>query len=178
MLQPKLIESISNTFVAFVTCGWAHTIAVTIEGNILGFGTNTSGELAIGNSGLVNDYIKMPTLLSVPERMVGAACGANFTMLIGESNKVYASGKNTSGFVFSCSLFLILKLSANDFVDNSDWETQRIEHTGKLLKSWRTLKLPTSSFADSTHFSSPNAGKFSLLERTIVEKVVKDTPDK
>ncbi len=83
--------------VAFVACGGDHTLALTINGNVIAFGVNNGGQLGTGN----NHYQPTPERLTcaalVGVRIVGCAAGARFTQLVSDDGRVFATGYNDHG---------------------------------------------------------------------------------
>ncbi|GAB4840507.1 hypothetical protein Ancab_021276 [Ancistrocladus abbreviatus] len=80
--------------------GPGHSIAVTSSGAVYSFGSNSSGQLGHGTTqeGTTADEYH-PRLIRSLEgiRIIQAAVGASRTMLISDSGKVYAFGKESFG---------------------------------------------------------------------------------
>ena len=83
--------------VVFVACGGFHTVALTSDGGVIGFGNNSFGQLGTGN----NDDQPTPERLAcaalVGVRIVGCAAGARFTQLVSDDGRVFATGHNGHG---------------------------------------------------------------------------------
>ena len=82
--------------VVFVACGSAHTVALTSDGGVIAFGSNTNGQLGMGN----DDYRQTtPERLDLLEdvRIMCCAAGDHFTQLVSNDGHVFAMGKNNVG---------------------------------------------------------------------------------
>jgi hypothetical protein len=83
--------------VVFVACGAGHTVALTSDGGVIVFGYNGCGQLGTGN----NDDQPTPERLACAAlagvRIVGCAVGANFTQLVSDDGRVFATGLNDHG---------------------------------------------------------------------------------
>ena len=83
--------------VVFVACGWGHTVALTSDGGVIVFGSNSFGQLGTGN----NDGQPTPERLAcgalVGVRIVGCATGALFMQLVSDDGRVFAMGYNDRG---------------------------------------------------------------------------------
>ncbi|KAE9602868.1 hypothetical protein Lal_00049439 [Lupinus albus] len=75
--------------------GPGHSIAVTSKGVVYSFGSNSSGQL--GNDTTEEYWQPRPIRALQGIRIIQAAAGARRTMLISDSGKVYAFGKNSFG---------------------------------------------------------------------------------
>ncbi|XP_022891416.1 ultraviolet-B receptor UVR8-like [Olea europaea var. sylvestris] len=75
--------------------GPGHSIAVTSKGAVYSFGSNNTGQLGHGTT----DEESRPRLIRSLQgiRIIQASAGAGQTMLISDTGKVYAFGKNSFG---------------------------------------------------------------------------------
>ncbi|XP_073306820.1 ultraviolet-B receptor UVR8-like [Primulina huaijiensis] len=75
--------------------GPGHSIVVTSKGAVYSFGSNSSGQLGHGT---MNEDARPHLIRSLQGiRIIHAAAGADRTMLISETGRVYASGKDSFG---------------------------------------------------------------------------------
>ncbi|KAK1271389.1 Ultraviolet-B receptor UVR8 [Acorus gramineus] len=77
--------------------GPGHSIAVTSNGTVFSFGSNSSGQL--GHGTLEEEWRPRPIRSLQGIRIIQAAAGAGRTMLISDSGRVYAFGKDSFGEV-------------------------------------------------------------------------------
>ncbi|KAH7282272.1 hypothetical protein KP509_35G022800 [Ceratopteris richardii] len=75
--------------------GPGHSVVVTSLGKVYTFGNNSSGQLGIGNFNSESRPVFLRSLQGI--RIVQAAAGVSRTMLISDTGKVYAFGKDTYG---------------------------------------------------------------------------------
>ncbi|GAB2277068.1 hypothetical protein Dimus_011776 [Dionaea muscipula] len=96
VLQPKLIDALSNTNIELVACGEYHTCAVTLSGELYTWGDGTSGRLGHGND--VSRW--------VPRRVNGPldgihvsyiSCGTWHTAVVTSSGQLFTFGDGTFG---------------------------------------------------------------------------------
>ena len=86
------------TDIIAIAAGNQHSIALSGDGHVLSWGSNTYGQL--GNGSLEKSYIPVYVLndQNEPFEHVSAiACGANHSFLVTEDNQLWAWGKNESG---------------------------------------------------------------------------------
>ncbi|KAH7681525.1 Regulator of chromosome condensation 1/beta-lactamase-inhibitor protein II [Dioscorea alata] len=75
--------------------GPGHSVAVTSKGEVYTFGSNSLGQL--GHGTLVDEWKPRPVRSLQGIKIVQAAVGASRTMLISDTGRVYAFGKDTFG---------------------------------------------------------------------------------
>ena len=92
-----------------VACGEAHTVALTEEGKIWGWGMSMYGQLGLGFSGdsfepgvgmsksRVNQPTEMTSYFPPDVKVSKIHCGAMFTLFITENEELYGCGINDLG---------------------------------------------------------------------------------
>lgn len=94
--QPKIIEAFSNDKIEMVAAGSSHSAAVNSKGEVYVWGNGIYGQIGHGKRENCNDRpVLIDTLLS--EKIIIVACGANHTMVLTDSGKVFAWGAGTYG---------------------------------------------------------------------------------
>ncbi|GFY45525.1 x-linked retinitis pigmentosa GTPase regulator homolog [Trichonephila inaurata madagascariensis] len=97
-LLPNLvnISSIDDAIVQ-LSCGSHHALLVTASGKIFSWGRNSEGQIGNGT----RKEQKIPSLIvSLKDKnIVHAACGADFSVAIDSSGKIYGWGQNDGGQV-------------------------------------------------------------------------------
>ena len=75
--------------------GKMHSIFIDVDGNIHATGNNNMGQLCLGD----DEPVVIPVQIDLPndERAVSAAVGAEFTLIVTKSGRVYGCGSNKVG---------------------------------------------------------------------------------
>ena len=78
-----------------VVGGGAHTLATTSSGGLLAWGSNSAGQLGLGDGG----DILVPTSVTLPQGLVVAdmAAGWDFSVLVDTEGNVWTCGSNAWG---------------------------------------------------------------------------------
>ena len=94
--KPEMLEKIS--------CGEAHSIALTNKGTVYSWGFGSNGQLGLGfcedsfepGTGLSKSRIFTPHLIKemTDEKIIEVKCGKTFSMFINDKNELYACGVN------------------------------------------------------------------------------------
>lgn len=83
--------------ISSVSCGYAHTMAITVNQNLLGWGCNKSFQLGLGE--------KAPNFISVPAPIPGlynvrqVECGSEHTVALLHNDDVYTWGQGDGGLL-------------------------------------------------------------------------------
>ena len=87
---PRRIACLAENTVKSVTCGDTHTLAVLNDGRLFSFGRNQNGQLGNGTS---DDCLEARMVSNLAaETVTGAACGAEHSVCVTASGKVYSWG--------------------------------------------------------------------------------------
>ncbi|XP_012270806.1 uncharacterized protein LOC105694570 [Orussus abietinus] len=86
---PTLVTALLGVVIKHVSAGHAHTIALSAEGYVYGFGSNIFGQLGNGNNMKSSVPIKISLL---PEKISLIATGYFHNLAISETNKLYTWG--------------------------------------------------------------------------------------
>ena len=93
---PRLVKSLGTLKVTAVGAGMYHSLALTANGQLFTWGSNSKGQLGLGSQ---FDKKFSPTLVDclagVP--LGGLACGANHSLVVTVSGAVFAWGSNSHG---------------------------------------------------------------------------------
>ncbi|KAF6157553.1 hypothetical protein GIB67_004491 [Kingdonia uniflora] len=92
-------EACSRREKSHAIAGPGHSIAVTSNGGVFSFGSNSAGQLGHGN--LEEEFVGRPRPIRSLQgiRIIQAAAGAGRTMLISDAGRVFAFGKDSFGEV-------------------------------------------------------------------------------
>lgn len=94
--KPRVIESLKHYTVVQASCGKAHTLVLTAEGILFGFGGNKMAQLGQGHQ---KPVVAKPVQIVHPnnKKIIKTACGAEFSMFIDENNLLYSFGRPEHG---------------------------------------------------------------------------------
>jgi len=94
--RPKVIESLKTYTVVQASCGKAHSLVLTAEGILFGFGDNKMSQLGQGHQ---KPVMPKPVQIVHPgnKKIIKSACGAEFSMFIDENNLLYSFGRPEHG---------------------------------------------------------------------------------
>jgi alpha-tubulin suppressor-like RCC1 family protein len=89
--RPVHVSMLSN--VVAIAAGDAHSLALTSDGHVFSWGTNTNGQLGLGDSGTGTDRI-VPTEITGLSNIVAIAAGDTDSFAVTSGGQVYAWGQN------------------------------------------------------------------------------------
>ncbi|RQM30078.1 hypothetical protein B5M09_009358, partial [Aphanomyces astaci] len=92
-LHPTRVDLFEGIPVSHVSCGREHTMVVTADNRVYGFGWGEAGRLGTGESG----KCLVPTQLTDVPPVVKVACGREHTLLLCASGQVLACGAGYGG---------------------------------------------------------------------------------
>ncbi|KAJ9577236.1 hypothetical protein L9F63_006210 [Diploptera punctata] len=90
----KKINSLSSHHVTQISCGWDSSLAVTKDGELFVWGSNTYGQLGIPKSKV--QYSNIPIKIDVPE-ITSVSSGLRHTVMITKDGKVLVCGNGRKG---------------------------------------------------------------------------------
>ena len=88
------IPELGNARVVDVACGLLHTLFLTDQGQVYGWGQNMNGELALGD---VLEFAHEPTLISSLHDIRHIACGAMHSCAVTADGRLVTFGSNHAG---------------------------------------------------------------------------------
>ncbi|KAJ8476942.1 hypothetical protein OPV22_020669 [Ensete ventricosum] len=94
-LSPHLLEALKDSCISQISGGWRHTMALTSDGRLYGWGWNKFGQLGVGD----NDDHCSPVQVKLPEeqKVQQISCGWRHTLALTERGNVFSWGRGTSG---------------------------------------------------------------------------------
>ncbi|XP_071722519.1 ultraviolet-B receptor UVR8-like [Rutidosis leptorrhynchoides] len=94
-LVPHKLEALQGSFIAQISGGWRHTMALTSDGKLYGWGWNKFGQVGVG------DYVDhcSPVQVKFPgeQKVVQISCGWRHTVAVTERQNVFSWGRGTNG---------------------------------------------------------------------------------
>ncbi|CAA0839519.1 Ultraviolet-B receptor UVR8 [Striga hermonthica] len=94
-LIPHKLEALSESCISQVSGGWRHTMAVTSDGKLYGWGWNKFGQVGAGDS---LDHCS-PVQVKFPQdqKVVKISCGWRHTLAVTNRQNVFSWGRGTNG---------------------------------------------------------------------------------
>ncbi|KDP29458.1 hypothetical protein JCGZ_19287 [Jatropha curcas] len=94
-LIPHQLEALRDSFISQVSGGWRHTMAVTSDGKLYGWGWNKFGQIGVGDN---VDHCS-PVIVKFPhdQKVIKISCGWRHTLAVTERQNVFSWGRGTSG---------------------------------------------------------------------------------
>ncbi|URD76716.1 Regulator of chromosome condensation (RCC1) repeat [Musa troglodytarum] len=94
-LSPQWLEALKDSCISQISGGWRHTMALTSDGRLYGWGWNKFGQLGIAD----NDDHCSPVQVNFPEeqKVKQISCGWRHTLALTERGNVFSWGRGTSG---------------------------------------------------------------------------------
>ncbi|KZV38592.1 hypothetical protein F511_09343 [Dorcoceras hygrometricum] len=94
-LVPHKLESLSGSSISQISGGWRHTMAVTTDGTLYGWGWNKFGQVGVGNN--VDHCSPVQVKFLLDQKVVNIACGWRHTLAVTEGQNVFSWGRGTNG---------------------------------------------------------------------------------
>ena len=96
--KPTLVTNTDLSGIKSVSCGYEHTLALTIDEKVFAFGENENGQLGINS---YNDKITPTYSQDISgnhiNNIVSISSGHSFSLLLSKFGKVFSTGDNTYG---------------------------------------------------------------------------------
>ncbi|KAK9167423.1 hypothetical protein Scep_002614 [Stephania cephalantha] len=94
-LIPHPLEALQNSIISQVSGGWRHTMALTSDGKLYGWGWNKFGQVGAGDNA---DHCS-PVQVEFPDgqKVVQISCGWRHTLAVTERQNVFSWGRGTNG---------------------------------------------------------------------------------
>uniref|UniRef100_J3LY24 RCC1-like domain-containing protein n=1 Tax=Oryza brachyantha TaxID=4533 RepID=J3LY24_ORYBR len=94
-LVPHELEALKDSSISQISGGWRHTMALTSDGKLYGWGWNKFGQVGVGDTA---DHC-FPVQVKFPEeqKVAQVACGWRHTLAFTEKKNVFSWGRGTSG---------------------------------------------------------------------------------
>ncbi|XP_053604119.1 probable E3 ubiquitin-protein ligase HERC4 isoform X3 [Plodia interpunctella] len=93
---PSVVKGLATKHVVQIACGFYHSVALTMNGDLFSWGANSYGQCGLGT--MTNKEMKpqqITSLFGVPLALI--ACGSNHTFVLSKSGAVFGWGKNSHG---------------------------------------------------------------------------------
>eukprot|EP01083_Nonionella_stella_P202121 738710_1 len=94
-IAPDITDNINEQIIDIQSSS-KHTLFLTINGNVYGYGNNESGQLGLGKN-INRSHIDTPTLISFEYKIKAIACGELHSLFINEHGTLLVCGYNYCG---------------------------------------------------------------------------------
>ncbi|XP_036149418.1 uncharacterized protein LOC105829672 isoform X2 [Monomorium pharaonis] len=85
---PSLVKALLGVVVCHISAGYAHTLALSVDGVVYAFGCNVLGQLGTGD----NAKSSIPTKVSLPDGITLISTGYFHNLAVSNANKLYIWG--------------------------------------------------------------------------------------
>ncbi|EEF39472.1 ultraviolet-B receptor UVR8 [Ricinus communis] len=94
-LIPHQLEALQGSFISQISGGWRHTMAVTSDGKLYGWGWNKFGQVGVGDN--VDRSSPVQVKLPLEQKVILISCGWRHTLAVTERQNVFSWGRGTNG---------------------------------------------------------------------------------
>ncbi|ONI14366.1 hypothetical protein PRUPE_4G277200 [Prunus persica] len=94
-LVPHKLEALSNNFICETAGGWRHTMALTSDGKLYGWGWNKFGQVGVGDN--IDHCSPVQVKFPHDQKVVQITCGWRHTLAVTERQNVFSWGRGTNG---------------------------------------------------------------------------------
>mmetsp|Transcript_6640 Transcript_6640/g.6491 ORF Transcript_6640/g.6491 Transcript_6640/m.6491 type:complete len:569 (+) Transcript_6640:716-2422(+) len=102
---PKQIETLKKTKISYIACGDSHSMAVTVNGELYGWGAAACGQLGIEDTAYLpkdqeeSPYEPLPRLITELKGKIvtSVACGEAHTLVLTDRGVLYSFGASSCG---------------------------------------------------------------------------------
>ncbi|KAE7997572.1 hypothetical protein FH972_002195 [Carpinus fangiana] len=94
-LVPHKLEALCDNHISQISGGWRHTMALTSDGKLYGWGWNKFGQVGVGDN---VDHCS-PGQVKFPheQKVIQISCGWRHTLAVSERQNVFSWGRGTNG---------------------------------------------------------------------------------
>ncbi|XP_057496040.1 ultraviolet-B receptor UVR8-like isoform X2 [Actinidia eriantha] len=94
-LIPHRLEALHGNFISQISGGWRHTMALTSDGKLYGWGWNKFGQVGVGDN--VDHCSPVQVRFPHEQKAVQISCGWRHTLAVTERHNVFSWGRGTNG---------------------------------------------------------------------------------
>lgn len=94
-LIPHKLEALHEENISQISGGWRHTMAVTSDGKLYGWGWNKFGQVGVGDN--IDHCSPVQVKLPHEQKVVQISCGWRHTLAVTEKQNVFSWGRGTNG---------------------------------------------------------------------------------
>ncbi|XP_010269039.1 PREDICTED: ultraviolet-B receptor UVR8-like isoform X1 [Nelumbo nucifera] len=94
-LIPHQLESLRDDFISQISGGWRHTMALTSDGRLFGWGWNKFGQVGVGDN--VDHCSPVQVKFPDDQKVVQISCGWRHTLAVTKRQNLFSWGRGTNG---------------------------------------------------------------------------------
>lgn len=94
-LTPHKVEALRDSYISLISGGWRHTMALTSDGNLYGWGWNKFGQVGVGDN--IDHCSPVQVKFPHEQKVVQISCGWRHTLAVTERQNVFSWGRGTNG---------------------------------------------------------------------------------
>ncbi|XP_050205495.1 ultraviolet-B receptor UVR8 [Mercurialis annua] len=94
-LIPHQLEALAGSSISQISGGWRHTMAVTSDGKLYGWGWNKFGQVGVGDN--VDHCSPVQVKFPHEQKVTRISCGWRHTLAVTENQNVFSWGRGTNG---------------------------------------------------------------------------------
>nr|XP_027077442.1 ultraviolet-B receptor UVR8-like isoform X1 [Coffea arabica] len=94
-LVPHKLNALSKSFISQISGGWRHTMAMTADGKLYGWGWNKFGQVGVGDN--IDHCSPVQVRFPLDQKVVQISCGWRHTLAVTERQNVFSWGRGTNG---------------------------------------------------------------------------------
>ncbi|XP_038694554.1 ultraviolet-B receptor UVR8-like isoform X2 [Tripterygium wilfordii] len=94
-LVPHKLEALRGSFISQIAGGWRHTMALTADGKLYGWGWNKFGQVGVGDN--VDHCSPVHVTFPHEQKIVQVSCGWRHTLAITVRQNVFSWGRGING---------------------------------------------------------------------------------
>ncbi|RVX21428.1 Ultraviolet-B receptor UVR8 [Vitis vinifera] len=94
-LTPHKLEALQENLISEISGGWRHTMALTSDGKLYGWGWNKFGQVGVGDN--VDHCSPVQVKFPHEQKVVHISCGWRHTLAVTERQNVFSWGRGTNG---------------------------------------------------------------------------------
>ena len=88
-----MICCLKEEFIKEICCGYAHTLAITMHGQVYSWGTNESCQLGLGPK--APKYVRKPKLIAALSQVVKVSAGNEHSVAINKNQELFTWGSRS-----------------------------------------------------------------------------------
>lgn len=166
--KPTLLKPLNN--IIKISCGEWHSLALSSQGQIVGWGKNHCGQLGNNDCKKIFPIHQIDITKIINDFSQGIikniACGQNFSFLLFENGKLYSSGNNSSGQLGNGSLNHSFEFRCVEIPENVKIISCGSTHVGILTDSNQLYMWGSNKYGE---LGNSMKSKNSIVNPTKVE---------
>uniref|UniRef100_A0A1D1Z6V7 Putative E3 ubiquitin-protein ligase HERC4 n=1 Tax=Anthurium amnicola TaxID=1678845 RepID=A0A1D1Z6V7_9ARAE len=144
-LVPHRLEALSDNCMSQISGGWRHSMALTSDGKLYGWGWNKFGQVGVGDN--VDHCSPMQVKFPDEQKVIQISCGWRHTLAVSERKNVFSWGRGTSGQLghadsLDCNTPKIIEVLSKDGSG-----CKQMESSSKEPQSGRVWVSPSERYA-------------------------------